>query len=107
MLGIDVGADASVALRLGDDVRGERGLTRGLRAEDLGDTATGQTADAEGEIERERTGGDRLDRHASLLAHLHDRALAELLLDLAEGYVECLVAVCFHCSLLSSRIGPL
>ena len=63
VLGIDVGAHAAVALRLGDHVHGEGGLTRRLRAEDLGDAATGQAADAEGEVERQRAGGDRLDRH--------------------------------------------
>ena len=34
-----------------------------------------------------------LDGHRALLAHLHDRALAELLLDLAEGHLECLVSL--------------
>ena len=52
VLGVDVGAHATVALGLGHDVHGERRLTRRLRAVDLGDAATGQTADAEGEVER-------------------------------------------------------
>ena len=82
VLGVDVGADAAVALRLGDDVHGERRLARRLRAVDLGDAAPGQAADAEGEVERQRAGGDGLDRHRALLAHPHDRALAELLVDL-------------------------
>ena len=93
VLGVDVGADAAVALRLGHDVHGEGGLARGLRAEDLDDPAAGQAADAEGEVERERAGGDRLDRHRALLAHLHDRALAVLLLDLAERHLECLLSL--------------
>ena len=41
----------------------------------------------------ERARGDGLDGHRALLAHLHDGALAELLLDLAEGHLECLVVV--------------
>ena len=63
VLGVDVGADAAVALGLGHDVHGEGGLARRLRAEDLDDPAPGQAADAEGEVERERAGGDGLDRH--------------------------------------------
>ena len=98
MLGIDVGADTTVALRLSHDMGSERGLARGLRTVDFGDTATRKTTDTESKIEGERTGRDRLDRHRVLLAHLHDRALAVLLLDLAERHLECLVGlvVTFH-----------
>ena len=35
----------------------------------------------------------KLDGHGGLLAHLHDRALAELLLDPGEGHLECLVTL--------------
>ena len=93
VFGVDVGAHATVALRLGHDVHGERGLARRLGTVDLGDAATRQPTDAEGEIERQGTRRDRLDLHASALAHLHDGALAELLVDLGERHVECLVAV--------------
>ena len=51
VLGVDVGADAAVALGLGHHVHGEGGLARRLRAEDLDDPAPGQAADAEGEVE--------------------------------------------------------
>ena len=93
VLGVDVGAHAAVALGLGDHVHGERRLARRLRAEDLDDPAPGQAADAEREVERERTGGDGLDADVAALAQLHDRALAELLVDLAERHLECLLAV--------------
>ena len=93
VLGVDVGADAAVALGLGDDVRGERRLAGGLRAVDLDDPAPGQPADAEGEVEGERTRRDRLDPDVAPFAEPHDRALAELLLDLAEGHVERLVTI--------------
>jgi hypothetical protein len=63
VLGVDVGADAAVALRLGHDVHGERGLTRGLRAEDLDDAAAGQAAHAECHVERQGAGLDGLDGH--------------------------------------------
>ena len=93
VLGVDVRAHAAVALRLGDDVRRERRLPGRLRPEDLDDPATRQAADAEREVERERAGRDGLDPDVAALAQLHDRALAELLLDLAERHVECLVAI--------------
>ena len=81
VLGVDVGADAAVALRLGHDVHGEGRLTGGLRAEHLHHTAPRQAADAEGEVERQRTRRDGLDAHGGLVAHPHDRTLAELLVD--------------------------
>ena len=101
VLGVDVGADAAVALRLGDHVHRERRLARRLRAEDLDDPAAGQAADAEREVERERAGGDGVDTDVALLAQPHDRALAELLLDLAQCHLECLVS--FHRGTLLSR----
>ena len=54
VLGVDVGADAAVALGLGHHVHGEGGLARGLRAVDLDDPAPGQAADAEGQVEGQR-----------------------------------------------------
>ena len=63
VLGVDVGADAAVALGLGHHVHGEGGLARGLRAVDLDDPAPGQAADAEGEVEGQGAGGDVLDGH--------------------------------------------
>ena len=63
VLGVDVGADPAVALRLGHDVHGQGRLPRRLGAEDLDDAAPGQPADAERQVERERPGGDRLDPH--------------------------------------------
>ena len=95
VLGVDVGARSTVALRLGDHVHGERRLTRRLRAEDLDDPAPGKSADTEREVERERTRGDGFDADVAPLAQLHDRALAELLVDLGECHIECLLAV--HC----------
>ena len=58
VLGVDEGADAAAPLRLGDDVVDERRLARGLRAEDLDDAAARQAADAEREVERERSRRD-------------------------------------------------
>src|SRR5207247_1118161 len=68
-------------------------LARRAGAEDLDDAAARQPADAECEVERERAGGDRADRDLRLVAHAHDRALAEVPLDLPEGDVQCLLAI--------------
>ena len=102
VLGVDVGAHAAVALGLGDDVHRQRRLAGRLRAEDLGDPAARQAADAEGEVERERSGGDGLDGHRALLAHAHDRALAVLLVDLGQRHLQRLVAVRAHVVCLST-----
>src|SRR5205085_10918711 len=93
MLGVDEGADAAAPLGLGDHVVDERRLARRLRAEDLDDAAAWQAADPEREVERERAGRDRADRDGGAIVHLHDRALAELTLDLAERNVACFVLV--------------
>ena len=61
VLGVDEGADAATGLSLGDDVVDQRRLARGLGAEDLDDPAARDAADAEREIERQRSGRDRLD----------------------------------------------
>jgi hypothetical protein len=51
VLGVDVGADAAVALGLGDDVHREGGLARRLGSEDLDHAAAGQATDAEGDVQ--------------------------------------------------------
>ncbi len=94
VLRVDVRARAAVALGLGHHVHGERRLARRLRAEDLDHPAAGQAPDAERQVERERARGNRGDAHVAPLAELHDRALAELLFDLTDRHLECLVT--FH-----------
>ena len=88
VLGVDVGTDAAVALGLGHDMGGERGLARPLGPEDLDHAAAGQAADAERQVERQCPGWDDVDGHRALVAHLHDGAGAELLLDLGQRQVE-------------------
>jgi hypothetical protein len=89
VLGVDERAHPAELLGLGDDVVHQRRLARGLRPEDLHDAAAGDAADAEGEVQRQRPGGDRVDAHArALVAHAHDRALAELTLDLRQRALE-------------------
>src|SRR5439155_506739 len=86
---VDEGADAAALLALGDELERERGLTRRLRSVDLDHPPARDPADAERDIEAERArrqAGDVLRQR--LLAELHDGALAELLLDLADGEVD-------------------
>ena len=65
---------------------GVGGLPRGRVAEIFGPESSGKTTLCYHVIaEAQRRGG--------LVAHLHDRALAELALDLAEGYVQGLLAI--------------
>ena len=85
VLGVDEGAYPSELLRLGEHVVDQRRLARRLRPEDLDDAPAGHPADPEREVERQRPGGDRVAAHLrALVAHPHDRALAELALDLRE-----------------------
>src|SRR5690606_4781635 len=71
-----------------DDLKRQRRLSGGLRAEDLDDSPSRHSAHAERDIERERPGGDRLDVQLVVGAEPHDRALTTLLLDLLEREVE-------------------
>src|SRR6202012_2308475 len=57
------------------------------------DAAARETAEAEGDIERDRSGGDDLDGLVPLLAEAHHRALAKLPLDLDERGLKGLVPV--------------
>ena len=61
VLDVDERGDAARALGLGDDVLAERRLARRLRAEDLGDPAARDAADAEREVERDRARRDEVD----------------------------------------------
>jgi hypothetical protein len=89
VLGIDEGTDAALLLGFGDGVQSERGLAGGLRPVDFDDAALGQAADAERDVETQRTGRNRLDLDRLLvLAQAHDRALAERPFDLRERRVE-------------------
>ena len=96
VLGVDEGADAAAALSLGDHVVDERRLAGSFRPEDLDDAAARQPADPEREIQWKRAGRDGPDGHRRPVAHPHDRALAELALDLTESRFECLLAIQVH-----------
>src|SRR5436189_27425 len=79
------------SLRVRDHRERERGLARGLGAIDLDDATARQAADTQRNVEPDRATGNHVHRAPSaILPQLHDGALAELLLDLLEGKLECL-----------------
>src|SRR5690606_29423096 len=97
VFGVDERAGAALALGLGDDLQRQRGLARRLRTVNLDDATARQPTDAKRDVERERTGRDDLDiAHDAPVAHAHDRALAELLLDLGQRGAERLAFVVVH-----------
>src|SRR3954454_1258155 len=85
MLRVDERADAAELLGLGQHVVDERRLTGRLRPVDLDDAAARHAADTERKVERQRPRGDGIDLDLrALVAHPHQRALAELALDLGQ-----------------------
>ncbi len=103
VLGIDEGTDLALLLRLGDDREGQCRLARGFRAIDLDHAPEGQAADAECDIQPQRTGGNRRDGHTRGIAHAHDGALAELALDLGQRRVQRLGTIVVLCHVASCR----
>ena len=93
MLGVDEGGDPAGRLRVGHGVQGNRGLTAAFRSVDLHHPTTGQPADAERDVERDRAGGDDSDRDAHLVAEAHHGTLAKALVDLCESHLEGFFAV--------------
>ena len=106
--GVDERRDAPQLLRAGHRVQRDGGLARRLRAVDLDDAPARQPPDAERDVERDRPGGDHLQRRADLVAESHHRALAELLVDVGERSIQSLVAVrgSGHVVTCSSAVGP-
>ena len=93
VLGVDEGGDAAALLGVGDDVQGEGGLARALRAEDLDDAPARQALAAEGQVEGDRARRDAADLPQHLaFPEAHDRPAAVALLDLGEGRGERLLA---------------
>ena len=92
VLGVDEGADPAARLGLGDDVVDEGRLPGGLGPEDLDDAAARDPAHAEGDVQGQRAGGDRLHVDRADVSELHQRALPEVLLDLLDRRLQRLVA---------------
>jgi len=98
VLGVDERGGATLALHFGNDRERERGLAGGFRPVDLDDAPLRQAAHAKGDVEAEGARGDSLDVVGGTgITQAHHRSLAELLLDLAQGGDERLLAVFFHC----------
>src|SRR4029077_14833062 len=94
VLGVDEGGDAAGALNAGDGVQRERGLAARLRSVNFDDAPLRVTSDPEGDVEPDGArwnGADVLDRLTVL--EPHDRALAVLFLDAAEGELDRLLTV--------------
>src|SRR5215211_3916920 len=96
VLGVDESSEAPCFLCLGDDVQGEGRLAARLGTEDLDDPASGDAANAEGEVEGQGAGRNGGDALALFVAHAHDRTLPELPLNLGDGGVYSLALIqCF------------
>ena len=86
---VDKGAGAALLLGLGQHMQRQRRLARAFRSVNLDNPPFGQAADAESDVEAERSRGDRFNLDGLfLLAELHDRALTEIPLDLGQGCVQ-------------------
>ena len=75
----------------------ERRLARGLRAENLDHAAARNAADAERDVEAQRSRRDRVHFvSGARIAQAHDGAFAKLLFDLAQRGRQSLLAILFH-----------
>ena len=106
VLGVDEGGGTAPLLAFRDDVQGEGGLARGFGAVDFRHPASGDAADAEGEIEPDGAGGDHRHLDVHVVGELHHRALAELALDGFKGGLERFLTRFFRgqCRLFSHMI---
>ena len=88
VLGVDEGRFAAAALRRGNGVQGQGGLSGGFGSVDLDDAAAWQAADTQGNVQGQRAGGNDRNIHGLAFAEAHDGAFAELLFDLAESQAQ-------------------
>ena len=94
VLGVDERGGAAHLLGLRNAVQRHGGLTGGFRPVDLNDAALGQSAHAQREVQLQAARGDDLHLHlARRIAQLHHRALAEVLLNLAQRDLQRLLAI--------------
>jgi hypothetical protein len=85
MFGIHEGADPALFLFLGNGMQGQSGFARAFRAVNFDDSALGQTANAQRDIQPQRPGRGCLDLgHGVVGAKAHDGALPELAFDLGQ-----------------------
>src|SRR3954468_710781 len=94
MFGVYERGDAAGLLRLRNHLQRQRRLARRLRSEDLDHAAARHTADPERVIEAHGAGRDGGDLRDDVFpAEAHDRPLAELLFNLADGQLNRLRAL--------------
>ncbi len=109
VLGVDEGCDPAGGLGVRDRVQSDGRLAGRFRTVDLHYASSWQPADAERHIQRDGTGRDDLDRWTGFVTEPHNRALAELLVDLCESVLQRLLTVesCHgsHSRLRSSSLG--
>ena len=82
MLGVYEGHHPPRCLGLGHDMQGQGRLAGRFRAEDLHHPSPGHTADAQGQIQAQRAGGNNGNIDGLILPHPHDGASAELFFNL-------------------------
>ncbi len=86
VLGVHECCDAAQLLRLGDRMQCQCGLSGRLGSEDLHHASLRVSAETQRFVDHDRAAGNDFDpARVGSLAHLHKRALAELLLDLEPG----------------------
>ena len=88
MFHVDESRGSALALRFGDDMQAESRLSGGFGPENFGHARAWDAADAEGQIERKRSGWNRLDLHVFRFAEAHDRAFAVPFGYVRERFVE-------------------
>ncbi len=94
VLRIDECRRPACLLCLRDGMERDGRLAARLRPEDLDDAPSRKPAYAQGRIKRERAGGYRLDpRGFAAVSEPHDRPFAELLFDLGQRHLDCLILV--------------
>ena len=92
-LDVNIGGGTAVFLAGGDDVQRKRRLTGGLWPVDFNDAALRHAADAQREIQRQRTRGQSLYIYGDIVAQAHDRALAVVLLNFGDGRFQCFLFI--------------
>ena len=89
MLRINKAGNASPLLYLRHHMKGNGGLTAGLRTVNLDHTSLGDTSQSQGNIQAQGTGGHCLDIHiCSGISQLHHRALSVGFFDLGQRRVQ-------------------
>jgi len=79
---------------IGPHIRvGRKALPAALRSVYFDDATAREAAESQRDVQRDRAGRDHFDRHSCLVAEAHDRALAELPLDLEESGLQGLIPV--------------